>query len=243
MNDATSPGELPTTGTAFRFPMLYSAAFVVAAFALSGWAWTQLAPEARVPIHWDANGKVNGYAGRGSLFLMPGLMVFEMLLFRFIPVFEPRKTNLMSSSKAYKAVWLGLITFLGAMHVVMILAALGRPVSMDRFAMTGIGVLFAVMGNFLGKVRSNFFFGVRTPWTLSSDLAWNKTHRLAGWMFVVFGAGLALASVLHIDGRLLMNALLGFVAVLIATVVPYSYLVWRKDPTRSPSAAPARTRS
>ena len=105
---------------------------------------------------------------------------------------------------------------------------------MPRFIGLAVGAMFFVMGNVLGKLRPNWFFGVRTPWTLSSKLSWNKTHRLAGWVFVLGGLLLMAAGLvgtptaMGIAFAVLMAGVLG--------AVTYSYFVWRSDPDRVPPA-------
>ena len=91
------------------------------------------------------------------------------------------------------------------------------------------GLMFIVIGNYLGKIRRNYMFGVRTPWTLASELSWNKTHRVTGKLFVVSGLLIVLASFWSpiVAFYTMMVTILG--AVLFALI--YSYLVWKRDPT------------
>lgn len=95
---------------------------------------------------------------------------------------------------------------------------------------SGVVLLAMLMENYLGKVRSNFFFGIRTPWTLSSELSWGKTHRLGGRLFVFLGLVLAVGTMVKGPGilPLLAPALL----TLVVALAGYSYLVWRNDPNK-----------
>ena len=88
----------------------------------------------------------------------------------------------------------------------------------------GIGLLLVLLGNYMGKLRKNFFIGVRTPWTLASDEVWARTHRLTGWLWAA--AGLALA----IDGLLGANVVVFLVVILVAILTPpiYSFLLYRR---------------
>lgn len=101
------------------------------------------------------------------------------------------------------------------------------------FIGAGMGLLFAVLGNVLTTVRSNFLFGVRTPWTLSSELAWDRTHRLVGRMFVVGGLLMVLASLLG-STLLLVALILGFIVAVLVVAVAYSCRVWRENRDRRP---------
>jgi uncharacterized membrane protein len=111
-----------------------------------------------------------------------------------------------------------------------------RGAAVDISRMTGllVGALFFLVGNLMGKIRPNWFVGVRTPWTLSSKRSWTRTHRFAGWVFVVGGLCFMGAGVFR--AHVMWNVAAGLlVAGIIATVV-YSYLVWRTDPDRVPPA-------
>lgn len=222
-------------------PLVFSIAVTLLLAVVAGWAWSRIPADARIPTHWDAAGRVNGYGGRNTLFLVPAMLLGISLLFRFIPLFDPRRTHILLSSHAYRAVWIALVLFFSGLQAILITAALGHPVAVTRWMSAGIGALFIVIGNVLGKVRSNFVFGVRTPWTLSSELAWNRTHRLAGRMFVVYGAAVAAAAIGGLPGTWLMSSLIAFVIVLCLTVAIYSYLVWRNDPNKLPNGAAKTT--
>ena len=87
-----------------------------------------------------------------------------------------------------------------------------------------------MIGNCLGKVRPSWFVGIRTPWTLSSKLAWTKTHRIGGWLFVVVGVGILIAAVVH-SAWAIPIGLVSIVASSLGLVV-YSWFVWRTDPDR-----------
>jgi uncharacterized membrane protein len=121
------------------------------------------------------------------------------------------------------------------MQGAVVVTALGYNVSMNMLACSGTGAMFLVMGNYLGKVRSNYVFGVRTPWTLASELSWNKTHRLAGRMFVACGALLIVAALTGISGTLLLSILIGSISVAVIIPTVYSYFVWRNDPQKATS--------
>jgi uncharacterized membrane protein len=219
----------------FAVPLTISFVVVAILAGASWWAWRQLPIDARIPDHWNAAGQVDKYRGRDSLFIIPGLTLGLTLLFLFLPRVEPRRAHLLLSSRAYRAVWLAIVLFSAGLQLFKIEAALGVPVSVEKWIGAGLGALFLVIGNFLGKVRSNFMFGVRTPWTLSSELSWNKTHRLAGWMFVGFGLALVTCSITGVLRAQLFNLILGFVGVLLVTILPYSYFVWRSDPDKAVS--------
>lgn len=215
-----------------RKPILVSAGIIAAMLIASLWAALTLPQGERFPVHWNAAGLPDRFGSKWeTLGMAPLVAAVLAVLFAVIPRVEPRAGHLRRSMKAYRATWIGALLLLLAIHGALIVAAFGRSFSMP--AVTGIvlGLLFVVMGNYMGKIRSNYFFGVRTPWTLSSELSWNKTHRLSGRLMVLFGA-LVLAAGLSGSPRVLLAVLVVGTALLVVGVCVYSYVVWRSDPDR-----------
>jgi uncharacterized membrane protein len=95
-----------------------------------------------------------------------------------------------------------------------------------------LGILFMAIGNYLGKVRSNFMFGIRTAWTLSSEISWNKTHRLGGWLFFITGL-LVFLSGLWRNGELTFGLLFAGTLSSVILLFGYSYWVWKSDEERT----------
>ena len=116
------------------------------------------------------------------------------------------------------------------------LAGAGYALPMSTIAPLAVGVLLMVLGNYMGKLRRNFFMGIRTPWTLASEAVWERTHRMAGWLFVLGGAVMVVAALAGaVRGRLLLA-----VIVVVALVpVVYSYFVYRRLEGRHPSEGKA----
>ncbi len=220
-----------------RRPMiLFSAAVVAAMTLLSAWAWTQLPAGAQVPIHWGIDGQVDGYASKEvGLSLLPVTTIAIAALLAVIPRFEPRRANLERSGKAYGAIWITVVTLLGGIHVLTVAAALGADLEISRLVLIGTGLLFVVIGNYLPKVRPNYLMGIRTPWTLASDLSWTRTHRLGGRLFVIEGLVLAVLGLLDVGPELLAVTIIGAIVVLLVIVSAYSYQVWKVDPEKRPA--------
>jgi uncharacterized membrane protein len=218
-----------------RLPLIVSLLLVAAMAALSAWAWNAIPPTAQIPIHWGMNGEANGFAGRDQALLMAPLLTLGLaLLFAVIPRIEPRRFNLASSAKFYRAAWVGSVCLLAAVHTAIVLNALHFAPNARQVVMPGAALLFIVIGNYLGKTRSNFFAGVRTPWTLSSDYSWEKTHRLTGRLFMLVGTAVLIVS-LAADTKLAATLLVvgALSAALIGVVASYVY--WRRDPARHSS--------
>ncbi|HET9877828.1 MAG TPA: SdpI family protein [Candidatus Limnocylindria bacterium] len=212
--------------------VIVGSAAVIGMLILSAWAWPQIPDDAQVPIHWGIDGTPDGYGPKWlGLLGIPILTALVVALLLVIPRFEPRRANLERSATAYVAVGIAITLFVTALHVAAVLAALGEDINLGMVASIGIGLAFVVMGNYLGKTRSNWFFGIRTPWTLSSDRSWTRTHRLGGIAFVVVGL-LVIVTALVAGPSVAIWVLLGGMAASIVGLLPYSYLVWRSDPDR-----------
>lgn len=212
--------------------VIVGSAAVIGMLILSAWAWPQIPDDAQVPIHWGIDGTPDGYGPKWlGLLGIPILTALVVALLLVIPRFEPRRANLERSATAYVAVGIAITLFVTALHVAAVLAALGEDVNLGMVASIGIGLAFVVMGNYLGKTRSNWFFGIRTPWTLSSDLSWTRTHRLGGIAFMAVGL-LVIVTALVAGPSVAIWVLLGGMAASIVGLLPYSYLVWRSDPDR-----------
>jgi uncharacterized membrane protein len=212
--------------------VIVGSAAVIGMLILSAWAWPQIPDGAQVPIHWGIDGTPDGYGPKWLGLIGIPILVVALLL--VIPRFEPRRANLERSATAYVAVGIAVTLFVTALHVAAVLAALGENVNLGMVASIGIGLAFVVMGNYLGKTRSNWFFGIRTPWTLSSDRSWTRTHRLGGVAFVVIGL-LVIVTALVAGPSVAIWVLLGGMAASVIGLLAYSYLVWRDDPDRQPA--------
>ena len=205
---------------------------------VSAWGLAQVGWAATVPIHWGPDGSPNGYGPAWLGFLLvPAITVGLAAMFAAIPAIEPRRDNLLRSASAYRTVAVAVTVLMFGVHVVVVVSGTGRDAPVALVVGGGVGLLFAAMGNVLTTVRSNYMFGVRTPWTLSSDLSWDKTHRLVGRLFVVSGIGIAVASLFGLM-QLVIWLLIGSVTVVLVVAFVYSYVVWRNDPNRRPTSGP-----
>ncbi|MEX2506872.1 MAG: SdpI family protein [Pseudohongiellaceae bacterium] len=213
-------------------PMLILSAIVIAIMlALSRWAWIELPGDVRIPIHWNFRGEVDGYAGKPmGLLFMPLMALVLCLAFAFAPRIEPRCQNFARSRKAYRMVWGSVLAMILALHASMILSILGFGVDVISVLLVMLGAQFIILGNYLGKTRSNFILGVRTRWTLSSELSWNKTHRLGGKLFMLLGLFVALGPWLSSRNGLWAIVLLGGVLVIGVFLTVYSWYIFKKDP-------------
>jgi uncharacterized membrane protein len=164
---------------------------VAVATGAAAWFYTIL-PE-QIPTHWNIRGEVDGHGGKWTLFAFPVLMAAMLALFYFLPALSPKPFEVDTFRSTYLYIMVLVIGLFGYMQGVL-LYVVYQTVSkqptpdIGRAFLAGLFLFFALTGNVLGKVRRNFYIGVRVPWTLASDRVWNDTHRLAAWVMVAAGA-------------------------------------------------------
>lgn len=215
-----------------RWPLAFSALLLGYIALVTAWAWTLVPSGASVPIHWNAAGVVDGYGDKATALLpMPLIALGLTIILALIPILEPRRRHLIASRSPYVLVWLGLLGLMAALTTLIALSAQGYRLEVGAIIIALVALLFVMIGAVLPGVRSNFFFGVRTPWTLSSELAWTAAHRLAGHLFVA--SGLVVLAALILDSLSVATLALGIgIAVSSLASIVYSYLVWRTDPNK-----------
>lgn len=212
--------------------LIISSSIILGMLAVSLWAWGNI-PDHTIPVHFDMEGRPDSYGSKfEGLLLTPAVAIAFNLLLVLLPKIEPRKEHLLSSSKAYGAVWIANVACLAMLHGTSVAVILGQAGELYSTAVqVAVGVLLMVMGNYTAKIQSNFSFGLRTPWTLSSEQSWNKSHRLGGWL--LFGLGLGCIAVSFTESSTLFWwVLLGGSGVITLAIVIYSYLIWKDDPKK-----------
>ncbi|WOR13714.1 SdpI family protein [Hyphomonas sp. FCG-A18] len=226
--------------TAIRNGLIASGLAIATMLGVIAWVWMALPEGEQIPLHWNAAGEADRWGSKREamfgLAVMPVVVLFTTILLAVVPKLDPRRANLEKSAKTYGIVWVAVMVLLagvsvgiGWLKVSSVSTAAGPDVSgipFVRFVMAGTALMFIVLGNYLPKTRPNWFLGIRTPWTLSSDEAWEKTHRLGGRLFMLVGlVGLVIAFVL--DGLALAFAVPAMVLTVTAICFIYSFLVWR----------------
>lgn len=186
-----------------------------------------------IAVHWDLHGNANGWMPRPvAAFFLPVFLLALGQVMRVLPRIDPRAAERRSLPGAYEAIISAVLLLVLACHGVVLAVALGYRVPIARVVPALVGALFVVMGNAMPRLQPNWWYGIRTPWTLSDDRVWARTHRLAG-------LSMRAAGVVTIAAALLLPASLGLpvliaaiVAAVIGPVVYSSYLAWRRLPSR-----------
>lgn len=175
----------------------------------------------RMASHWDASGNVDGYTSMfWGLFLMPVISTVLFLAFMLIPKIDPLKENIEAFRKYFDVFILLLFGFLFYLYMLTLLWNLGYRLNIIQLLAPAFGLIIYYAGVMMENAKQNWFIGVRTPWTLSSESVWDKTNRLAGKLFKVAGVLAALGTVFPEYAILLVLA-----PVILAAIYPiiYSY--------------------
>lgn len=185
-------------------------------------------PDARIPSNYGLNGEVIRYRGAWPLLAaMPLLQGLTVGIFLGLRLLEPRSKHLNLSAPAVGHMASAITGMLLVIQLVFCAQGLGWMEEGFGWVSVAMGVMMVIVGNYLPKLRSNFFVGVRTPWTLSSEDNWRRTHRLSGPLFMLAGVLMILGGAT--DAVRVDILILG--AVLPAVLIPglYSYVIWRRE--------------
>jgi uncharacterized membrane protein len=184
-----------------------------------------LPSQTQLPIHWNLQFEPDNWANKWfAIMMLPTVSMAVVLIFKLVPMLEPRAENLEKSAQAYQGVFWAVQVLLLTLQVFIFNFAWKWGFEISKFVAFGLGILFIVLGNYLGKTRSTYLFGIRTPWTLNSEIVWRKTHRATG--FALFGLGLvSLMSTPWANQWTLIICLLSMGIIFIASTL-YSYILW-----------------
>jgi uncharacterized membrane protein len=202
-------------------------------------AWPEL--PATMDVHWNAAGEADGTAPRPvGVFLLPALAALLMGVFGVLPRIDPLGENVAAFRGYYNGFVLVLVAFLTGIHGIVLAANLGADVPLVSLSFVATGALLAYAGVLIGHAEPNWFVGIRTPWTLSSERVWEETHAVAGPLFVVAGVAVAVAAIvgwaLDLQDELTTVAIDIVVATALLSV-GYSYYSYRSlDDAADPPA-------
>lgn len=209
----------------FSSPVFIIQLLIVAGMFITGWVLFDQFPD-QMPTHWNIAGEVDAYMPKGTAtILFPAITLGLTLLFPLLSMIDPRKEKYALFRRPWLILQTVIVLFFAYIYFVSLYLALNSHISITPFIFVGIGILFIVIGNYLGKVRQNYFVGIKTPWTLDNEEVWNKTHRVGGWAFMIAGLMILINGFVQWQLVPVMVA-----AIIVAAVVPivYSYILYRK---------------
>ena len=182
----------------------------------------------RVAAHWNFSGQIDSYGpGQAQAIILPLAAIATYVLFLLLPYLDPKKERHGQFSKVYyvfKAMFLFLVA---AVYFVVGLNGLGYNLPVGVIIPGLIGLTFIIIGNYMGKIKMNWFMGIRTPWALSSEEVWDKTHRFGGKMF--FLAGILMWLEIILPNRWKLPIFIIAILILLVGTTGYSYIVYSRE--------------
>ncbi len=209
-----------------RNTMIIALVLIVASLLTGAFLWDRLPDQ--MASHWNINDQVDGTMPRfWGVIILPIIATGMLLLFMIFPMIDPLKANIAKFRPIFNLFILLIMVFMIYIWILTILWNLGfTDFRMSAAMLPALGLLFIFVGYLLRKAKRNWFIGIRTPWTLSSDRVWDDTHRLGSVLFYVCG-------ILALGGSLF--GAYSFWFVIIPTMsaalflIVYSYLVYRRE--------------
>ena len=177
----------------------------------------------RMVTHWGLNGEPNGWSGRAvAVFALPGFIALMNLLLFFGLNADPKRANMSPALRCLVQWTCPAVSLLAG--GLTLANGLGCGLRVERIMPCFMGLLFVMIGNYLPKTKQSYTMGIRVPWTLNSEENWNRTHRLAGFLWVLGGLYFIVMSFIGWSGAAFL------VPLLIMTLVPivYSYVLYKK---------------
>ena len=196
---------------------------VVAVTAVFAVHYYSILPDV-VPSHFDLQGYPNGWMPKVSFYaVMCGMIVFIYLLFTFLLFFDPLKKKIEPKFKNILFFRDALLVFFAVTFSLSLEAGREGHLNVDILGFA-LGLLFVVIGNYLPKIPQNWFIGIRTPWTISSEIVWKKTHIVGGWLFMLSGVAYLFCAAVKISN------VIPFVVILISALISvlYSFYLYKE---------------
>lgn len=184
-----------------------------------------------MPTHWGISGEADGFSPKQfAVFFAPVLGLFIAFLFSFSQRMDPKRDAYVNFQKTWIRLQIGIMTFFAYIHVVTLLAGIYPSINshVATFITSGMGVLFILIGNSMGKLEQNWFVGLRTPWTLSDPEIWRKSQRLAGLFFVLGGIAILIMSLAIQNSVALFITFMAVVFSVSIVPIAYSYILAQK---------------
>jgi len=200
-------------------------AIVLTSFIIGIYFYHQM-PEKMV-CHWNMQGQADGYMTKfWGLFLIPLIILGNVLIFIAIPRMDPLKANIEKFRKYYDGFVVLFFVFMVSIELYEILWNIGVKISINIFLPISMGILLIYLGVLCKNVKRNWSIGIRTPWTLSSENVWDKTHKIGGKLFKVAGVVAFLGIFFQ---RYILFFILVPVILVAAYTIIYSYFEYQKE--------------
>jgi len=201
----------------------FSFLIIILSFLVSFLTYSSL-PD-RIATHWNSLGNADGFSGKNGIFIIPFIILALYIILKFIPLIDPKKENIKNSGNSYNLIIISMVIFMFYIFSISLIWNLGYMFNMIYAIIPAFSGLFFMIGHILGNIKPNYTVGIRTPWTLSSDVVWNKTHKFGG-RFFKYAAVFSLIGVFF--GKYVIWFMIVPIIIVSLMTVLYSYIEYRK---------------
>ena len=208
-------------GGPFRLILILSAI----SFALTLWLYPSLPGE--IAIHWNIHGEIDNYGSKNWVFLFAAIPLLIYILALFLPRIDPRRENYVKHRATFRLIITGIALAMIALHWITILFSLQFNVDVTMWVKIVLGLTWVLIGNYIPRIRHNYTFGIRTPWTLANENVWIKTHRIGGYGFIF--SGIIWLIFAPFSYPWVFSLLIGEISAVALSLVVVSWLFFRKE--------------
>lgn len=183
-----------------------------------------------VALHFDINGNPNRYGNKDELIgvqiLLSVITITVYFLIHYLPKIDPKKT-VSYSAETFKKISFLLVIFLSAIQLITINSSITGRFTLNKFLLPILGLFFAYLGNLMHSIKPNYFFGIRTPWTLEDPETWRATHQLGGKLWFIGGITITIITLI-LPTKIAFPIFIGIIITMSLIPVIYSYLYFKK---------------
>ena len=204
---------------------------IIVQIALALYLSSFIADDARIPSHWNIRGEIDGYTGKWTAILLsPGINILMFIIMLILPIISVRYRETPERfSRMIPQITNIVIFFFAIIHIYTLLLGAELITNTGTFLYYSLGLMFILLGNILPKMPSSFFIGIRTPWTLSSEHVWRKTHKVGGICFVMGGLLMIFIPAIWGNHATALTIMFVLFITLILCPVLYSFFLYKKE--------------
>jgi len=204
---------------------------IIVQIALALYLSSFIVDDARIPSHWNMRGEIDGYTGKWTaVFLFPGINILMFIIMLILPIISVRYRETPERfSRMIPQITNIVIFFFAIIHIYTLLLGAELITNTGTFLYYALGLMFILLGNILPKMPSSFFIGIRTPWTLSSEHVWRKTHKIGGICFVISGLLMIFISAIWGNNSTALTIMFVLFITIILCPILYSFLLYKKE--------------
>ncbi len=181
-----------------------------------------------IPTHWGISGRVDATGPKYMLFVFWGLALFVNVIMLFAEKIEPKKGSYAKFPKVFNILRVFITALLCGLELLTIAFAFNPDFAdMNSIMYITMGFMFVLLGNYMPKVKHNYTFGIKVPWTLASENVWNKTHRMAGPLWIM--GGIVMMGGVFMPPEAAFVIMFAVILLLVIAPMVYSYIEFRKE--------------